>query len=154
MDIRIAATNEEILSTYDVMKQLRPHIRQSDYLQLVKLQEAEVGFRLAALWEDNRVTCVAGFRHCRSLGWGKYLYIDDLVTDEKRRSTGAGKAMFDWLVEHARHTGCAEVRLDSAVYRHGAHRFYLRERMDIACFHFKLTLTDGDRRINYDPRNP
>ncbi len=138
--IQIAATDDEILATYAVMSQLRPHIQESDYLRLVKSQQAEVGFQLAALTEDGRIICVAGFRLCRSLGWGKYLYVDDLVTDEERRSTGAGKAMFDWLVAYARSQQCDELRLDSAVERHEAHRFYLRERMDIACFHFRLKL--------------
>lgn len=146
VDVHIATTDEEISATFDVMKQLRPHVREADYLQLVRLQEAEVGFRLAALREDNNITCVAGFRFCRSLGWGKYLYVDDLVTDNERRSNGAGKAMFDWLVKYARQAGCDEVRLDSAVYRHRAHRFYLRERMDIACFNFRLALTDETSR--------
>ncbi len=138
--IQIAATDDEIRATYTVMSQLRPHIRDSDYLRLVKLQQAEVGFQLATLTEDGRIICVAGFRLCRSLGWGKYLYVDDLVTDEEQRSTGAGKAMFDWLVAYARSQQCDELRLDSALERRGAHRFYLRERMDIACFHFRLRL--------------
>jgi GNAT superfamily N-acetyltransferase len=139
-DITIAETDAEILATYDVMSQLRPHVGQSDYLALVRLQQSEVGFQLAFLRKDDRVACVAGFRFCRSLGWGKYLYVDDLVTDEIWRSHGFGKAMFDWLVNLARKTQCDELRLDSAVSRHDAHRFYLRERMDIVCIHFRLAL--------------
>lgn len=140
--IQIATTDDEVLATYDVMRQLRPHVERSDYLPLVRQQQREVDYRLAALTVGERTTSVAGFRICRSLGWGKFLYVDDLVTDEASRSTGAGKAMFDWLVAYAREHGCGELRLDSAVYRHGAHRFYLRERMDIACFHFKLDVAD------------
>lgn len=141
-EIVTAKTDAEILTTYDTMSQLRPDIMQDDYVRLVRLQEDEVGYRLALLREDDCVTCVAGFRLCRSLGWGKYLYVDDLVTDKARRSRGAGKVMFDWLVLEARSARCAELRLDSALWRNDAHRFYLRERMDIACFHFKLNLTD------------
>ncbi|MGA8431081.1 MAG: GNAT family N-acetyltransferase [Candidatus Sulfotelmatobacter sp.] len=139
-EIRVAATDEEILATYPVMSQLRPEIQKSDYLRIVNLQHSEVGFQVAMLTEHGRITCVAGLRVCRSLGWGKYLYVDDLVTDEQCRSKGSGKIMFDWLVEHARALQCQELRLDSAVYRREAHRFYFRERMDIACFHFCLKL--------------
>jgi GNAT superfamily N-acetyltransferase len=138
--IEYAETDKAIIDTYSVVKQLRPGILKKDYLRRVKLQRAELGFRLAALSENGQITCVAGFRICRSLGWGKFLYVDDLVTDGKRRSNGAGKAMLKWLVELARKERCDEVRLDSAVYRHEAHRFYLRERMDIACFNFRLDL--------------
>jgi GNAT superfamily N-acetyltransferase len=141
-EISVAETDADILATYEVMRELRPKIQRSDYLQLVRLQEAEVGFRLASLCDDGPVASVAGFRFCRSLGWGRFLYVDDFVTSERRRSRGAGKALFRWLVEHARQSQCAEVRLDSALWRNGAHRFYLRERMDIVCFHFRLALTE------------
>lgn len=140
--IQIATGDKDILDTYPVMRQLRPHIKRSLYLGLVRQQEKEVRFQLASLKANGKIACVAGFRLCRSLGWGKYLYVDDLVTDEKTRSKGAGKAMFAWLVRYARRHKCDELRLDSAVYRHGAHRFYLRERMDIACFNFRLPLND------------
>jgi GNAT superfamily N-acetyltransferase len=139
-DIRIAVSDEEVRATYPVMSQLRPEIKKSDYVGLVALQRTEGGFQLAVLWEFGQITCVAGFRVCRSLGWGKYLYVDDLVTDEQYRSRGAGQTMFEWLVERARLLQCQELRLDSAVYRREAHRFYFRERMDIACFHFRLKL--------------
>ena len=138
--IQIAATDKEILATYPVMKQLRPNVGRREYLDLVKGQQAEVGFQLAALKAGGRITCVAGFRVCRSLGWGKYLYVDDLVTAAPRRSKGDGKKMFDWLVANARKLDCDALRLDSKLSRHEAHRFYLRERMDIDCFHFRLTL--------------
>jgi GNAT superfamily N-acetyltransferase len=136
--------NDQILETYEVMRQLRPNVPKSRYVRIVRLQEAEGGFKLAALRENGKITCVAGFRVCHSLGWGKFLYVDDLVTDKRHRSTGAGKAMFRWLVEHARKEGCRQLRLDSAVWRHRAHRFYLREGMDIDCFHFSLNLAKAD----------
>jgi GNAT superfamily N-acetyltransferase len=135
-------TDADILATYPVMSQLRPNVPESDYVRRVRLQQKEVGFRLAALREEGRITCVAGYRFSRSLGWGKYLYIDDLATDENYRSRGAGKTMFAWLVQVARDAECDEVRLDSAVWRNATHRFYLRERMDIACFNFRLMLTE------------
>lgn len=140
--IEVMQTDGEILETYDVMSQLRPNVARSDYLAVVRLQEEEVGFRLAALRDGGRIACVAGFRVCRSLGWGRFLYVDDLVTDNRLRSTGAGRAMFTWLVDQARKEGCGQLRLDSAVWRHRAHRFYLRERMNIDCFHFRLDI-DG-----------
>lgn len=142
--IRIARDDRAIRDTFAVMRQLRPSLRRSTYVRLVKLQRKEVRFQLAALKKTGRVVAVAGFRLCRSLGWGKYLYIDDLVTDSPHRSGRFGTVLLHWLVDFARRHGCVEVRLDSALYRHGAHRFYLRERFDIACFHFRLPLVTHD----------
>ncbi|MFP5208163.1 MAG: GNAT family N-acetyltransferase [Acidobacteriota bacterium] len=138
--IRIAKTDGDILATYAVMKQLRPQLDRKNYVLRVRQLEEELHFQLAALRRSDQVISVAGFRVCRNLGWGKFLYVDDLVTDLSHRSTGAGNALFAWLVKYARQDGCVELRLDSAVFRHEAHRFYLSERMDIACFHFCLRL--------------
>jgi GNAT superfamily N-acetyltransferase len=138
--IETATADDKIQSTHYLMKQLRPHIQESDYLRIVKMQREESGYQLATLTENGQLVCLAGFRISHSLAWGKYLYVDDLVTDEQQRSQGDGKAMIDWLVEYARRNHCAELHLDSGVQRHEAHRFYLRERMDITCYHFRLSL--------------
>ena len=138
--IETAVTDEQIRSTHCLMKQLRPHIQESDYLRLVKMQREESGYQLATLTENGQLVCLAGLRISHSLAWGKYLYVDDLVTDERQRSQGDGKVMIDWLVEYARKNQCTELHLDSGVQRHEAHRFYLRERMDITCYHFRRSL--------------
>jgi hypothetical protein len=44
------------------------------------------------------------------------------------------------LVAEARAAGCGELHLDSGVQRFAAHRFYLRERMEIMAHHFRLKL--------------
>ena len=142
-EIAIATTDEEILATFPLMRQLQPHLEESNYVSVVRLLEQETGYRVALLGDQAGVVCAAGFHTSRSLGWGRYLYIDDLITDERRRSSGAGHIMMSWLADYARKCGCCELRLDAAVWRHDAHRFYLRERMEIACFDFRLRLTEA-----------
>jgi hypothetical protein len=44
--IEIAASDEQILATYDVMSQLRPHISVSEYVRTVRMQQAESGYQL------------------------------------------------------------------------------------------------------------
>ena len=127
------------------MHQLRPNLERTKYLALVKQLGAEVGFTLAALKYKAKIVNVAGFRICHSLGWGRYLYVDDLVTDEKFRSSGAGHTMFSWLVQFARENRCPELRLDSRLERRKAHQFYLRERMEIECFNFRLLVAQPHR---------
>ncbi|MGI8649755.1 MAG: GNAT family N-acetyltransferase, partial [Rubrobacter sp.] len=63
-----------------------------------------------------------------------------LVTSEDARSGGVGKAMLDWLEAEARQNGCVSLQLDSGVQRAEAHRFYFRERMTIASYHFTKEL--------------
>ena len=147
MSIRIATTDAEILSCHPVMSHLRPQYSSSEYLSRVRLQEGE-GYRLAMLVDQDLAVAVAGYRVGQNLAWGKYLYVDDLVTEATRRSEGHGEHLMDWLIATARELGCNELHLDSGVQRYGAHRFYLRYGMDITSHHFAVALpeSDDDRR--------
>ncbi len=139
MTIELATSDEQIARTFSVMRQLRTHLDEDTYLGRVKRQQAD-GYHLAVLEKGEVVHAVAGFRVLEQLVRGRVLYVDDLVTDEEARSQGYGHALFDWLVVRARALGCASLELDSGVQRHGAHRFYLRKRMDITAYHFVLPL--------------
>jgi GNAT superfamily N-acetyltransferase len=75
-----------------------------------------------------------------SLAWGKFLYIDDLVSKSGDRSKGYGGELFDWLIDYARAENCQQLTLDSGVQRFAAHRFYLRRRMEITSHHFTIKL--------------
>jgi len=135
-----ASTDEEILATRDVMRQLRPHIAPDDYLPTVKRMMTTDGYHLAACLVDGVVRAVAGYRFMEMLYCGKILYVDDLNTDEATRSQGHGKTLMDWLKAEARRQGCAQLHLDSGVQREAAHRFYFRERLTVNAYHFRVML--------------
>ncbi len=139
IDIVEAQSDGEIRRCFPVMKQLRTHLDESDFVPRVRRQMTD-GFRLAYLEEDGAVRAVAGFRSYANLSSGKYLYIDDLVTDSDHRSKDFGGKLFEWPVDLAHTHRCEVLGLDSGVQRFGAHRFYLRKRMDITSHHFALRL--------------
>jgi len=138
--IKKMTSDEEIVSTLDVMKQLRTHLSGDCYLETVRRQQETNNYNIAAVVEDGVVKCVAGYRFAEGLSWGKFLYVDDLVTDGNTRSQNCGKQMMAWLADEAKENGCTQLHLDSGVQKHAAHRFYLRERMDITCYHFQMTV--------------
>lgn len=78
--------------------------------------------------------------------------MDDLVTDKRGRSAETVKAMFGLLTELARKEGCDQLCRDSAVWRHKAHRFYLKDRVDIGCFHFVLLIGRTDHAADDLPQ--
>jgi GNAT superfamily N-acetyltransferase len=135
--VKLTQSDAEILRCYPVMAQLRPHVTAEEFVGRVRAQQAQ-GYRLAYLLAEDsgEAVAVAGFRVMEMLATGRTLYVDDLVTDEARRSRGYGKAMLDWLQAHARDAGCATFSLDSGTQRREAHAFYFREGMRVTSFHF------------------
>lgn len=137
MTLIIAQTDEEIASTYPLMKQLRPHLEEGTYVSKIKQLQLNYGYVLIAIIEDGIAKAAAGYKICDSLAWGKYLYVDDLITDQESRSRGFAKQLFDWLDEEVQRNQCQGMHLDSGVHRHDAHRFYLNRKMKISCYHFE-----------------
>lgn len=137
--IHLAEEAADIRRCYPVMAQLRPHLTEEAFVAQVQRQFAE-GYRLAYLTEEGEVRAVAGFRLQEMLSRGRFLYVDDLITDGESRSRGHGAALFAWLVKYARAHDCPHLDLDSGVQRYDAHRFYFRERMTIRSYHFGLDL--------------
>ncbi len=112
MHIRVATTDVEIADCFPVMRELRPHIAENQFLSRIRSQ-MNSGYRLAFVQDTDGVVAVAGFRVGENLAWGRFLYVDDLVTLPAHRSKGY-----------------------SGTQRKDAHRFYEREGMTMASFHF------------------
>ncbi|WP_017556358.1 GNAT family N-acetyltransferase [Nocardiopsis baichengensis] len=127
------------------MAELRPFLTSADaFAKTVDDVLRPEGYRLAGVFEgpDRPARAVAGFRVGTSLMWGRYLYVDDLVTVADARGSGFGRMVMDWVRAEARAQGCGQVHLDSGTDRHPAHRFYLSSGMRIPAFHFTEVLDD------------
>lgn len=131
-----AITEEQILATYPLMKQLRPHLVEEDYVSRIMQQQAD-GYKLLVIFEEGEAKAAAGYRFGNCLAWGKFMYVDDLITDQENRSKGYAKQLFDRLEEEAAAHQCSAMHLDSGVHRHDAHRFYLNRKMIISSHHFE-----------------
>lgn len=142
MPIHLADTDAEIAGCLPVLAQLRPHLDAATFVADARRQMGG-GYRLAYLADGGAVRAVAGYRVLEMFSRGRFLYVDDLVTDADARSQGYGDALFGWLLDQARAEGCRHLDLDSGVQRAGAHRFYFRRRMWIAAYHFTLPVDGG-----------
>lgn len=140
--IALASTNTEIAACFPVMHQLRPHLDSNRFVSQVHEQAAQYQYQLVRIERQGKVLAVAGFRLSQCLAWGKFLYVDDLVTDAEVRSQGYGEMLFQWLVDFAQREGCVQLHLDSGVQRFAAHRFYHRQGMTISSHHFVLALSN------------
>ena len=103
-----------------------------------ELQRPE-GYRLAASFDKERKAVAAGgFRVGHNLAWGRFLYIDDLITLPEARGRGHATALLRWIFEEAVRLRCDQVHLDSGTERHAAHRLYLGVGMHISSHHFRI----------------
>jgi GNAT superfamily N-acetyltransferase len=94
------------------------------------------GARMCVAVEGGEVAGVAVYRLHENTFAGRQLYVDDLVTDEARRSTGVGRSLLGYLEGKARALGFDHLALDSGTQRTQAHKFYFREGMVVTSFHF------------------
>ncbi len=138
MQIRLVKSTEEIRACYPVMRELRPNYSEELFVEQVERQ-LRSGYWLAVLEDAGQPVCVAGFRLGECLAWGHYLYVDDLVSLPETRSLGHGRAMLEWLRERARSEGCEALHLNCGLQREAAHRFYEREGLTRASYHFKVS---------------
>jgi len=137
--VREIESDADVRRSFPVMRQLRPHLEEDEYVARVRAMRAG-GYRIAVVEEDGEIRAAAGFRAIEMLHQGLHLYVDDLVTDERRRSRGHGAMLFDWLMEEAKRLGCATLELDSGVQRLRAHAFYFAKRMHISGYHFRIEI--------------
>jgi GNAT superfamily N-acetyltransferase len=137
--IVVPCTDADISACHSVMAQLRPHVTEAEFLPRVRRQMQQ-GYELVALLADAGPIAVAGFRCAENFALGRYLYVDDLVTAADHRSRGCGEKLLAWLIGEAHRRDCDVLHLDSGVQRFEAHRFYLRQRMQISSHHFSMHL--------------
>jgi GNAT superfamily N-acetyltransferase len=138
--ISIASSIQEITDCFPVVRELRSHLELTSFITQVQRQQQQFNYQLVYLQVDRTIQAVAGFRISESLAWGKFLYVDDLVSKSDDRSKGYGGELFNWLIDYARTENCQQLTLDSGVQRFAAHRFYLRQRMEITSHHFTIKL--------------
>lgn len=141
MQIQLARTGHDIQKCWPVMKLLRPHLDEANFVPLVKEMISE-GYELAFVEENGMAASAIGFRYQQKLFDGKQIYVDDLTTLEEHRGKGYAGQLLEFVFDLARQRGCACVTLDSGVgtHRQDAHKLYLNKGFVISSMHFTKKL--------------
>ena len=129
-------------AAFPVLRELRTHLT-TELLDQVLQEATAQGLRFTGLFLGEECVAIAGWRVIANTSAIRKLYIDDLCTAAAARSRGYGGQLLSLLTERAAALGCYTIELDSGVQRHDAHRFYLRERMDIVSHHFSRRVSDA-----------
>ena len=127
-----------LASAESVHRQLRPQLPE-DYAGTMRRVFAGGG-RMCVAEIRGVVAGVTVYRIHENTFDGVQMYVDDLVTDETKRSQGVGKALLDHLQSLSRAARCEAFTLDSGTQRQQAHKFYFREGLVVTSFHFGKSL--------------
>ncbi|MGI8317190.1 GNAT family N-acetyltransferase [Halobacillus mangrovi] len=134
-------SKDEILKAFPVMSQLRTHLDESTYLELVLEAKDIDRYRMVALMDGNEIVAVTGFKPMTTLYYGRFVWVCDLVTNKNYRSKGYGEKLLSWVNDWGRENDYESVALSSGLKRTDAHRFYT-DKMDYdrVSYVFKKTL--------------
>ena len=61
-EIRFIESESDVRDSYLVMKQLRPHLTEQEYLDSVLMMRVKDGYLLAGLYDSEELASLAGFR--------------------------------------------------------------------------------------------
>lgn len=139
MNIRQIKTQNDIAKAFDVLTELRPHLKKEIFVDQIIEQQSQ-GYKMIIVEENSDIVSYIGFRFFTTLAWGKIIYIDDLITKESSRGKGYAKALLEHVKNVAIEANCNQIHLDSGYTRYLAHKFYLKENFELNAHHLMLKL--------------
>ena len=139
-DIRLVEDETAAAACFPVMRQLRPHLASAAEPAERWRSQSGDGYRLLALWLDGAPAALAGYRMQENLIHGRFVYVDDLVTDETRRGGGHGARLMDRLKRETRALGCKRLVLDTPLTNVLGHRFYYRNGLLATALRFGIAV--------------
>jgi GNAT superfamily N-acetyltransferase len=138
--------NEELLiQAQDIFLQLRPHLPtdQKAYVnQIWDICRTGSARMIVAINNDEKkeILGLAVYRATSNIKYSKHIYCDDLVTNEKKRSSGVGRCLINYMKNEGEKLGINQLTLDSGCQRGRAHKFYYREGFIINHFGFSKAI--------------
>ncbi|NLP49646.1 GNAT family N-acetyltransferase [Bacillus sp. RO1] len=138
--IKHLQTKEELLEGFQVLKELRPHLTESTFIEIYENMQKE-GYELYAYVEKEEVVAVTGIIMLTNFYDGRHIYVYDLVTKSTVRSKGYGEKLLRYIEALGKERGCEKVTLSSGLPRVDAHRFYqMKMDYDKASYVFRKEL--------------
>lgn len=127
---------EDMKPCYRLIRQLNPDITEQEYMQRLPDMINAGYFQIVVRNKKKDIIALSGIWINTKLYSGKYLEMDNVVVDEKLRSSGIGSALFEYAEELAHEHGCKCVMVDAYKENLKAHAFYVRKGFIARGFHF------------------
>ena len=141
LQIRHIENDSELATSFAVMQELRPHLRDpASYAVRIAHQRTQ-GYRLLAAWQDQTIVGLAGYRLMDNLLYDRFIYVDDLIVTASMQRSGLGERLLDAVRQQARALNCKHFVLDTGLHMALAQRFYFRQGLLARGMHFVQPLT-------------
>ena len=127
--------------SFDLMRVLRPHLRDPAAYSTQLLRQVAQGYRLLAAWQGQTLVGLAGYREMENLIYSRFIYVDDLVVSPDLQRSGVGSRLLSRVREEAMPRQCDHLVLDTGLHMALAQRFYFRQGLLAHGMHFTQTLT-------------
>ncbi|MGJ9459768.1 GNAT family N-acetyltransferase [Oceanobacillus sp. CF4.6] len=143
LKVKELQSQNEIRGAFPVMRQLRTHLDETTYLELVIDAQKNDSYKMFALYDNEKIVAVSGFKPMITLYYGRFVWVCDLVTDHQLRSKGYGEKLLTFVHKWAKENKYESVALSSGLQRTDAHRFY-EDRMnyDKVSYVFKTSINE------------
>jgi GNAT superfamily N-acetyltransferase len=135
VEIKHIETDADLIASFPVMQELRPHLERATYAARIARQRAQ-GYRLLAAWRDGAIAGLAGYRLTENLLYGQFVYVDDLVVTATLHRSGIGEQLLQAARQQAVDLGCKHFVLDTGLHMALAQRFYFRQGLLAQGMHF------------------
>lgn len=134
--VRLVETHEQ-LDALRLLAGLNPEVREEELqCRLDDILQKHSHYELYGAYDGNQLVAVCGAWVATKLWCGRYLEIDNIVTDPNCRSQGVGTQLMEAMETLARKRDCNILVLDSYASNTSSHRLYHRLGYEIKGFHF------------------
>lgn len=143
MDFTLQHLEDEpaLRASFDLMRVLRPHLRDPAAYSTQLLRQVAQGYRLLGAWQGLTLVGLAGYREMENLIYSRFIYVDDLVVSPDLQRSGLGAKLLNGVRDEAARRQCNQLVLDTGLHMALAQRFYFRQGLLAHGMHFTQSLT-------------
>lgn len=143
MDFTLQHLEDEpaLRASFDLMRVLRPHLRDPAAYSTQLLRQVAQGYRLLGAWQGLTLVGLAGYREMENLIYSRFIYVDDLVVSPDLQRSGLGAKLLNGVRDEAVRRQCNQLVLDTGLHMALAQPFYFRQGLLAHGMHFTQSLT-------------
>jgi GNAT superfamily N-acetyltransferase len=97
-------------------------------------------YNLRYIMKGNQVISLVGYRIGEGISRGKFMLIEEIVTDSNYRDHGYGATLMNSLKDIASQEHCLRIDMDIDTQNHRGHKFLMQNDIILQAFHFHSRL--------------